>query len=240
MTYKTELHCHTAEASVCATENCADTVEKYIREGYTTVVLTNHYSKHTRFAAEVVNKTDFTEYYLNAYRKMKDYAGERLNVILGAEVTFDNGDPDDYLVYGITEEFLLAHKDILSSNIRDFHDLCTENGFVVVQAHPFRNGMVLRDPWFIDGIEVFNGSDEPNHNDIADMWANYYPQHIKTAGTDHHGAEDQPASALATDVPMTSGQQIADVLRSGNYALIKLPRPDDTRAEGRKKADLCS
>ena len=39
ITYKTELHCHTAEASTCAHETAAATVEKYIRHGYTTLVL---------------------------------------------------------------------------------------------------------------------------------------------------------------------------------------------------------
>ena len=45
--FKTELHCHSTEVSACATATARHIVERYIDNGYSTLVLTNHLSKHT-------------------------------------------------------------------------------------------------------------------------------------------------------------------------------------------------
>lgn len=216
--YKTELHCHTAEVSVCATESAENTVEKYIAAGYSTVVLTNHYSIHTRFAAKMKG-IDFTDYLIDGYRKMRDYAGDRLNVLLGAEVTFEApSDRNDYLVYGLTEEFLYEHKDMLAMNIETLFELCNENNFIVVHAHPIRPGHTLRGRWQVHGYEIMNGSAE--NNNLALMWAKYNSEALRTAGSDHHGPDDYPTCGILTDEPITTNKQLFDVLSSGNYHIF--------------------
>ena len=55
---------------------------------------------------------------------------------------------------------------------------------------------------------------------IAEAWAEKYGK-IKTSGTDHHDPDHQPRGGILTDFPITSEKQLIEVLRSGNYELIK-------------------
>ena len=99
--------------------------------------------------------------------------------------------------------------------------LARENGILTIQAHPFRMGMVTTHPNEVDGIEVFNG--HPGHNsnnDIAEAWAKKYGK-IMTSGTDHHNPDHMPDGGILTDEPITSEKQLIEVLRSGNYDLIR-------------------
>ncbi len=49
MKFKTELHAHTAETSNCGKASAEELVEAYIKNGYSTVVITDHLSTHTYF-----------------------------------------------------------------------------------------------------------------------------------------------------------------------------------------------
>ena len=227
--FLTELHCHTAEGSLCARENAADTVEKYIAAGYSTVVLTNHINSETYELYGTDDHAGFAERYIAAYREMKEYAGERLNVLFGCELCFNGVDHNDYLVYGMTEDFLMSHPGIVDSRIGDFYPLAHENGMLVFQAHPFRNGMNLAKPENIDGIEVFNGNVwADSHNDIADMWANSLGLK-KTAGSDHHDRTDEASCGILTDMPIKTNADLVAVLKSEQYLLKKTVIPGMSR-----------
>ncbi len=228
MKYKTELHCHTSEVSPCASEDAAATVEKYIAAGYTTVVLTNHYSRHSRWVANMKG-VDFNEFFFEGFRKFKECAGDRLNVIFSAEVTLDDPyDKNDYLIYGITEDFFRENPDILDTRIWHLRTLCDEHNALLIHAHPVNKGYTLRDTKQVHGYEVINGGDR--HNDLALMWANYYGG-IKTAGSDHHTPEDYPTCGIETDEPILTGEQLVCVLKSGRYTVFGSEKPDNSRAK---------
>ncbi|MBQ3589674.1 MAG: hypothetical protein II980_04395 [Clostridia bacterium] len=111
--FKTELHCHSLEISECARVNSSDIVNKYVAGGYTTLVLSNHFSSGTMRYNKAENWVDFVEKFVGAYEKLKKEAQGKINILLGAELRF-NENINDYLLYGITKEFLLAHPEILS------------------------------------------------------------------------------------------------------------------------------
>lgn len=220
MLYKTELHCHTAEASQCAGENADDTVKKYVDAGYTTVVLTNHIDGLNKFFSSDENEKGI-EFFLEGYRKFEECAKGKLNVLLGAEVTFKNSIHNHYLVYGITEEFLRENPNLRDMNAKALHNLCVENGFLLVQAHPFRHNTTLTRPEHLDGIEVFNGHiKHKTQNDMSDIWANYYGL-IKTSGSDHHNSDHPADCGILTDEPITSNEQLISVLKSGDYRIMR-------------------
>lgn len=232
MFYKTEMHCHTKEASACATADYKITAEKYIAAGYTTLILTNHYSADTMWLFDrTKDYSEFTERYIDAYHKLRDYAGDRLNVLLGAEVRFRGKDTSDFLAYGITEDFLRENQMIIESNLSDFHEIMKQNGFLVFQAHPFRFGITLANPKYLDGIEVFNadGGGGECHNDLADTWANHHML-LKSSGTDYHCPEHEPLGGIVTEVPIKTNEQLVTILKTENYALIKSEDPLNTAA----------
>ena len=45
--YKTELHCHTGDTSLCGRATAEELLERYLEKGYSTVVVTDHFCKMT-------------------------------------------------------------------------------------------------------------------------------------------------------------------------------------------------
>ena len=222
--FKTELHCHSAGISFCASVTVDEIVEKYVRAGYTSILLTNHFESGTMRRHGCEDYGAFLEKFVEEWKKLRDAAAGRLNVLFGAELRFD-GNINDYLLYGVTPEFLLAHPDVFSMSPETFSHIAREAGILFIHAHPFRNGMKVINPQYLDGIEVFNGHiRHDSRNDVASMWAKKYGL-IKTSGSDMHIHVDQPDAGIMTESPITSVEQLASVIRSGKYTLITSELP---------------
>lgn len=220
--YKTDLHCHTAEASGCASEGGADTVEKYIRCGYSSVVITNHFSpNHFQSRGEGSYET-FVNKFFDAAEVARTAAAGRINVITGLELK--TGDSfNDYLIYGADKELMLSVPDIFSYYENKVHDFFSAHDCLVIQAHPMRYGISIVEPQWLDGYEVLNThTDWDSHNKFARMWAEEVggPGKIFTAGTDHHDARNIPTSGILTKEPITSERHLVELLRSGDYKIF--------------------
>ena len=103
MPYKYELHCHTGCTSRCGRVEPERIVELYKNVGYSGIVVTDHYSPMTFTPNWSPQKQ--VDFYLNGYRRMKKAAGEDFTVLLGMELRH-YATANDYLIYGITEEFI--------------------------------------------------------------------------------------------------------------------------------------
>ena len=91
--YKTELHCHTRDASPCSNMSAEETVERYLEYGYTTVVLTNHFCAFST----MMDQSQWLlhcEKTFRAYDNMVNAAHGRLNVLLGMEARFEENHND--------------------------------------------------------------------------------------------------------------------------------------------------
>ena len=219
MQYKTELHAHTSEVSPCAKYTASEVADFYIAAGYSTVMVTNHYTENIIDSAGNTWK-EKCDHYLSGYRAMKEYAGDKLCVLLGCELRFAEN-CNDYLIMGLTEAFLYTHPDLHRMSLKSFSKLARANGLWVVQAHPFRNGMTVMNPKYLDGVEVFNGHPGwESRNYLADELAHRYGL-IRTSGADfHHPPHTADVAGIMTDAPITSEQAVVEVLKSGAYTLI--------------------
>lgn len=218
--FKTELHCHSDDISMCARVSVNDIIEKFHGAGYSSLVLTNHFNKDTMNAHSPNDWCGFIDKYVAAYEKLKKAAEGKLNIILGMELRF-NANINDYLVFGITEKFLKKNEGMFDMSLKDFRRIANENGCLVVQAHPFRFGMTVTDPANLDGVEVRNGHMGHNsNNDIAKAWAEKYSL-IQTSGTDFHYKDVPANSGIMTDEEIVSSEQLVSILKSGNYTLIE-------------------
>lgn len=139
-----------------------------------------------------------------------------LNVILGCEIRFtENG--NDYLLFGIDKDTLNWAYDYLDKGIEAFSKAFRSSQRLIIQAHPFRNGMVQVDPNLLDGIETFNM--HPNHNSRVALAAKYAKQHglIPTVGTDYHHPGHEGLGALLTKTELKTSEDIITVLKSRDY-----------------------
>lgn len=230
MKFKTELHCHSCTVSDCATITPAEIAEKYLESGYTTVVLTDHLSPFTFEGKRYTGTEDWqsrVSYYMEGVRALREAAAGKLHILQGCELRIEACD-SDFLVYGITEEFMRANPDLLQ--IPKAKEMCArlrKAGFLVFQAHPFRNNMTITDPAYLDGIEVYNAHGRHNsRNDFAQLWAERHGL-LQISGSDVHHVHDLPGGGILTDEPVTSMPQLLKVLREGSYALLREGAPGD-------------
>lgn len=222
--YKTELHCHSKDVSTCADESAEGIVEKYLRYGYNTVLLTNHLSLNCH-STEFFK--DFTweqkvDHFVNGYRKLKKAAeGTSLNILFGAEIRFPQYF-NDYLLIGLTEEYLLSHENLYCTDVASFHKMSSADGLLLIQAHPFRPNLHIVDPEDVDGYEVYNGHPGWNSaNDGAFRYAKNVGAKIITSGTDHHDTVHFPTGGIITSYEIKTMEQLMKTLKNGSYALIK-------------------
>lgn len=225
MIYKTETHCHTIDVSKCGKATAEETVEFYLAHGYTTVVLTNHLNGSTYNNPRFGDQSGWTwdqkvDFFVGGYHKLVEAAKGRLHVLLGCEYHSEKS-PNDYQLYGFTEEFMRAHPDMREMKIKDFSPIVREAGMLFFQAHPFRDNMCITDPALLDGIETWNGSfSKPQRNDIADIWADKYGL-MKISGTDFHAVRPGKCPVgITTEYPITSNEELLAALRAGTYKLL--------------------
>lgn len=211
--YLTETHAHTKEVSPCAHVHASRLVDLYIDAGYTTIVITDHYSPHTLYDINSLKPSDIVDRILKGYRAALEHAKGRINVLPGMELNFYEN-YNDYLVYGITEDFIRQNPDILSMGLSKFSTIAKEIGLLIFQAHPFRNHMTVVNPSLLTGIEVHNGN--PRHdsrNDIASAWAQKFNL-LTIAGSDFHQECDIARGGILTSEPLTDNQTLLTVLKN--------------------------
>lgn len=189
--YRIEMHLHTRESSPCASVNAPEIIERYLAKGYDAIAVTDHLSSsYFRKFAEDNDWEGAVNTFMAGYKALKEAAGDRMKIYLGMEIRFP-GTANDYLTYGFDEQFLWDHPFICMTSIREFHELCKGTPIRIFQAHPFRYGMTLENPDWIDGIEVFNGSPgHRSHNDFASAWASFHG-FPATSGSDFHNRGEE-------------------------------------------------
>jgi len=217
---KIDLHVHTAEVSGCSNVPAKQMVHMYKENGYDAVVITDHYYSGLadRCAAEGVPLKDA---YLKGYRAAKE-EGDKigLKVFFGCELRFLNS-LNDYLVFGVDEDFFSLGYDVFKMNTRDFGKLARERGYLFYQAHPFRNGMIIVNPANLFGIEIANKN--PRHdsrNDIAKIYAERHNLH-RIGGSDFHEPGDEARGGIITDAEIDTMSDLIQVLKSDNYTVIE-------------------
>ena len=220
MSYKYELHCHTKEVSRCAGTSAADAVKLYKEKGYDGIVITDHFSPMTFTPSTVFRPHKAIDFYTRGYKEALKAAGDDFTVLLGMELRY-YGTINDYLVYGVTEEFLKSNGNIMAMNPKRFYRLAKENGLIVVQAHPFREWMKRINPNHLDGAEVFNGKATKEANENTENWIRQTGMKIRISGSDFHRPAQLAKGGIITDNPIKTNADLLNILNSGEYELIQ-------------------
>lgn len=219
--YKYELHCHTSDVSLCASSTAKEAVEFYKNRGYDGIVITDHYSPQTFLFHKSLFPHRYIDMYMKGYRRAKEVAGEDFTVLLGCEVRFFCT-IDDFLIYGVTEEFLKNSGNLMKMYLKRLFKLCDSNGFLLLEAHPFRELRFRHNPKYLHGCEVFNGKDKGRAaNERAKLWARKNSFSVTTSGGDFHNKKNTVPGGIITDEPIKTNEDLLRILKSGNYTLIE-------------------
>ena len=220
MQYKYELHCHTSQVSRCAHTSAQEAVRLYAQKGYNGIVITDHYSPMTFPLTRVWRPQTAAELYLRGYRAALAAAPAGFTVLLGMELRF-YCTINDYLIYGMTEEFIRQSGNLLKLNPEKASELAHAQGMLFLQAHPFRAFMTRANPAVLDGTEGYNAKDAgTSANERAVEWAHENGLKILTSGSDFHKAGQNTSGGIVTDTPINTNDELLRVLRTGEYSFI--------------------
>lgn len=212
--YKIELHAHTSPCSACSCIPATELPQLMQEQHYDAVVIVNHFTPDSH----VMKEQDPVGVYLEDFRIAKEEGKRRgVQVLLGAEYRFTEN-MNDYLVYGVDEAFLRETANHLDMGIEEFYRKYHCQSRLIIQAHPFRDGMALANPECLDGIETMNM--HPGHNSrvsIATRYASEKKFPVVTIGTDLHHFGHEGLSALRTRVLPENEMQLVEILRSRDY-----------------------
>lgn len=217
MKFKYELHCHTGCVSRCGRVEPEEIVKLYKEKGYSGIVVTDHYSPMTFEPNWCPQKQ--IDFYLEGYRRMKKAADDDFTVLLGMELRH-YFTANDYLIYGVTEDFLYHAGNLMNVWEKRVKKLCRENGFLVYAAHPFRPFRTRCNPDYIDGVEIYNGKTPKSQNDMAYEWAKENNK-LMVSGSDFHTVKNTARGGIITNTPIKNNDDLLAVLKSQKFEMIK-------------------
>lgn len=214
-----ELHFHTSESSPCGKVPVKTGLAMYKEAGYGAVVITDHFSRDVYGGADSRSWQAVVERFLKGYQQAKE-EGQKLGlpVYLGMELRFPHNE-NDFLIYGLEEEYLLSHPWIYESELDKVYEDIQKNGMVIFQAHPFRNRCRPAKPEYLNGIEVVNGN--PRHdskNHMAKAWAKEH-ELVGSCGSDFHQREDLRGYGVYVESLPKSGKELAQILKNGQFRI---------------------
>ncbi|HHV97486.1 MAG TPA: PHP domain-containing protein [Clostridiaceae bacterium] len=214
--YKYDIHVHTSETSRCGKIEATEVVRLYKEAGYSGIVITDHYYKDYFDAIASGDWRVKIETYLKGYKKaLEEGNNVGLTVLPGMEIRF-NDYPNDYLVYGIDEQFLIDNPELYNLTLPEFKNLISDKNILIFQAHPFRKGQTIEYPELLDGVEVYNGN--PRHdsqNGVAYKFAK--ENNLKLiSGSDFHQLPDLARGGIIVDKKITTIGELVEVLRKND------------------------
>ena len=218
MLYKYETHLHTCEASACGVSRGAEYISVYKKLGYDGIFVTDHFFGGNTAVSAELDWEERIEQYCSGYEnalaeaaRQNERDGGNFKVFFGLEQTFEG---DDYLIYGLGKDWLLAHPEAESMNHRQFFDAVNQEGGLMIQAHPFRLRDYIRaihlHPREVHGVEVYNGGNKMSENELAELYAKDYGFPV-TSGSDIHniafaledkGDGKMPVGGMAFSTPL--------------------------------------
>ncbi|MDO4489179.1 MAG: amino acid racemase [Eubacteriales bacterium] len=159
--YLYETHLHTIYGSQCGRET-AETMAKCAKEaGYAGMFVTEH--NWNSFVSKVDKEAPWPtiiDQMTEGYREARAWGeANDFDVFFGYEAFYD---ATEFLIYGITPEWLKEHPEIRDASIEEQYELIKGAGGMVIQAHPFRKEDYIPEirlyPEYSDGAEALNAT----------------------------------------------------------------------------------
>lgn len=220
--FRYETHLHTFPVSRCGKASAEETVDFYKAKGYDGVFITNHYIGSNINVDENVPFEEKVHFYFSDYKRALARGREvGLKVFPGVELS-NNG--TDFLVYGLDEDWFLAHPEITVADKKEYFALMREAGALVIHAHPFREDQWIDHlrlyPRDVDGIEIINAGRTDFQNHMAQVYAEEYGL-LPFAGSDNHRAGNCARLAgVDLQESANSVEEFISAIRGGRYAVF--------------------
>ena len=206
MSFLYETHMHTCLASKCGRSTGKEHAQYYKSIGFTGIIMTDHFFGGNTAVDRELPWEKRIDLFWRGYEDAKE-EGDRigLDVFFGLEQCFRG---DEYLVYGLTKEYMKAHPEMEHWTRQQQLDEVHKAGGCVIQAHPFRiRGYMDRIRLglrFCDGIEVANAGNQQLDDARAIRYGREFDL-VMTAGSDNHWSNpDAPIYGVELEKRLTN------------------------------------
>jgi len=225
MKYRYDLHVHTKDSSACGSSSAVEMAEMYKSEGYTGIVITDHFYHGNTCVDRNLEWEDWVKTYARSYENAKKRGDEiGLDVFFGFEYTYAG---TDFIILGLDLDWLIAHPEIRKMPVQEFLTLAHENGGFVIHAHPF-----IIAPWapvirlypnYEDAVEIINAPRSDFDNARAGEYARAYDK-IFTGGSDAHHTQITKMSGIETDHRIESMSDLIETLKRREHEVFLYER----------------
>ncbi len=221
MAFLYETHLHTCLASKCGRSTGKEHARFYKEAGFTGIIMTDHFFGGNTAIDRTLPWEERIDLFWRGYEDAKE-EGDRigLDVFFGLEQNFAG---DEYLIYGLTKEYMKAHPEMERWTRRQQLDEVHRAGGCVIQAHPFRirgyMNCIRVGTAFCDGIEAANCGNDPL--DDARAYRMGCAQHLlMTAGSDNHFSPIPEPFGVEIEKRLTTiGDYVKIILERGHIGL---------------------
>ena len=233
-----ETHLHTSPVSRCGRFSVRENLAFYKSQGYAGVFITNHFIDGNFGGDRAASYAEQIEFYFSECEEAVEIGRELgIDVFYGVESSYKG---TDFLVYGLSKEWFLAHPEIVDMKRSEFLSLMREDGAFIVQAHPFREEYYIDHiclfPRHVEGVEVINASNAEAHmNESARRFADTYGL-IYSAGSDNHFAAtfNRDLAGVKFSHRLTGVEDFIASMRRGEgeiFTMAKKPTREENGAQ---------
>lgn len=228
--YKYELHMHTSEGSQCGHSGGAEMVDFYISQGYSGLVVTDHFFHGNTAPSREFPWKDYIAAYAQGYYAAKKAAeGRDFDVFFGVEEK--GAGWDEYIVLGLSPEWYAEHPELRELRGKPFLELVRNAGSFIIQAHPYRERNYMRDliiwlnPDMVDAIEVRNCGNLIEYDRRAYEYAKPLGLPM-TGGSDNHNARAESPILSGIELPfrVRTLAELIEAIRGKKHTVIDLDR----------------
>ena len=223
--YLYETHMHTCQASACGRSTGKEHVHFYKDAGYTGIIMTDHFFGGNTAVNRELPWEERINLFWSGFEDAKE-EGDRigLDVFFGLEQNYAG---DEYLIYGLSKEYMLAHPEMAHWNRRQQLEEVHRAGGCVIQAHPFRiRGYMERirvGTAFCDGIEAANCGNEPL-DDARAYRMGRAMNLVMTAGSDNHFSPIPEPFGVELGKRLTSIEDYVKIILDKGHIGLHVPK----------------
>ena len=238
MKFKYETHLHTIQGSACGRSPGRDYIAKYKDLGFAGIFVTDHFFHGNCRPDRSLSWQKWVDEYCRGYEEAREEGEKRgLPVFFGLEERFDLS--DEWLIYGLDKDFLLAHPDMREWGRREWLEHVRAAGACAIQCHPFRQAFYMSDIGVclaVDGVEVCNSGNHPEWDALAARYVRrMLPHAFLSAGSDIHDISaryGEQIFGVSFDHPLTCEQDyVHAVLTNAPHGLV-IPEGRDAPSAG--------
>ena len=228
--YKYEVHMHTVESSACGRTKAKDYITAFLEQGYDGMIITDHFFYGNTAVDRTLPWEDFVEEFCKGYELAKEEGdGQGLKVFFGWEANYQG---TEFLINGLSKEWLLAHPEIVDCTIPEQFELVHAAGGMVVHCHPFREEPYIPEvrlfPEYTDAVETVNATHSSKYsmahnNPEFDVKAREYAEKYnfpQTAGSDIHRTDVLCGGIAFSRKLSDSSDYIRAVMGREKYVLL--------------------